>query len=116
MHAAVLIVEDDPFIALDLQDAMEDAGYSVLGPVATVKHGLSTIDTHTPDVAILDYNLGTETSAKIAQRLTEIGVPYVFASGQIERVIHDDVPASAGLIQKPFLMEQVVKTVDKIIN
>lgn len=116
MNAEILIVEDDPFIALDLQDAMEDAGYVVLGPVATVKHGLSALETHTPDVAILDYNLGHETSAAIARRLTDMGVPYVFASGQIDRVIKDDVPEGAALIPKPFLMSKVVKTVEDIMN
>ena len=87
MNAAILIVEDDPFIAIDLQDAMEDAGYDVLGPVATVRHGLATLQGQVPDVAILDYNLGPETSAKIAERLKDMDIPYIFASGQIERVI-----------------------------
>lgn len=114
MNADILIVEDDPFIALDLQDAMEDAGFTVLGPVATVEHGLSALDSHRPDVAILDYNLGHETSAEIAQRLSDMNVPFVFASGQIERVIKDNVPEGAGLIPKPFLMPNVVETIKNI--
>ena len=116
MNAAVLIVEDDPFIAIDLQDAMEDAGYEVVGPVATVKHGLMAIKDQTPDIAILDYNLGSETSADIARRLDEIGVPYIFASGQIERVIIDGARSSAALIQKPFLVDSVVEKVVSILS
>lgn len=116
MCKSVLIVEDDPFIAIDLQDAIEDAGYAVLGPVATVKSGLNTLNSSTPDVAILDYNLGSETSAEIARKLKEMGIPFIFASGQIERVIEDDVPNSAAMIQKPFLIDAVIDVVNKIVN
>ena len=78
MTKTILIVEDDPFIAMDLQDTFEDAGYSVLGPVASVDPGLKIIRDTKPDFAMLDYNLGRETSIPIAHKLDEIEIPYIF--------------------------------------
>ncbi len=115
MNLAVLIVEDDPFIAIDLQDAFEDAGYDVLGPVATVKSGLSELTKCAPDVAILDYNLGTETSAGIAAKLDQMGVPYIFASGQMEAVISDETVKPVGVISKPFMTDTVIGKVEEIL-
>jgi len=91
MRKTILIVEDDPFIAMDLQDTFEEAGFKVLGPVASVAPGLKLIKDTLPDVAMLDFNLGRETSIPIAHRLDEIEIPYFFLSGQIDKVITKNV-------------------------
>lgn len=116
MCKAVFIVEDDPFIAIDLQDAIEDAGFDVIGPVATVQSGLRKLENARPDIALLDYNLGSETSAEIARRLKDMNIPFIFASGQIDKVITDDVPESVALIPKPFLIETVLEIVKRLIS
>lgn len=110
----ILIVEDDPFIAMDLEDTFLSNGYNVLGPVAKVDPGLALLDVETPDVAILDYNLGRETSISIARYLNDNDIPYVFLSGQIERVIvGHDIP-EVKVIAKPFIPEQVVSIVQAL--
>lgn len=86
MSKQILIVEDNPFIALDLQDTFEGAGYRVLGPVAAVNEGMAILKKHTPDIAMLDYNLGRETSVELAQLLQSRGVPYLFLSGYAEQI------------------------------
>ena len=53
----VLIVEDEPFIALDLSLGVEDAGGTALGPASTVAHALALIETTRPDAAIVDVDL-----------------------------------------------------------
>ena len=53
----VLIVEDEPFIAFDLADAIEDAGGVVLGPAMTVREALALIAGGGVEAAILDVNL-----------------------------------------------------------
>lgn len=53
----VLIVEDEPFIALDLAQAVESAGGIVIGPAATVAQALALVQASVLEAAILDVNL-----------------------------------------------------------
>lgn len=112
----ILIVEDDPFIAMDLQDTFEDAGYTVLGPVAAVTPGLELVASEKPDAAMLDYNLGRENSLPIADRLDEKSVPYLFLSGQIDRVVCKGRMARDLLVAKPFNADALVARVNKMID
>ena len=57
---AVLVVEDEFLIAMDLECLLERNGWRVLGPAATVKEALRLLDGETPDVALLDVNLRGE--------------------------------------------------------
>jgi len=116
MAKTILIVEDDPFIAMDLQDTFEDAGYEVLGPVAAVGSGLKVIKETKPDVAMLDYNLGRETSIPIAHKLDEIDVPYVFLSGQVDTVVTENAKKPQKVIMKPFNPERLITYVNGIIS
>lgn len=107
----ILIVEDDPFIAMDLEDTFAAEGYTVLGPVAAVDQGLEIIDKTTPTLAILDYNLGCETSIPIAKALHDADVPFLFLSGQIERVVVDNSFPPRQVISKPFIPSNLVQAV-----
>jgi len=116
MSKTILIVEDDPFIAMDLQDTFEDAGFNVLGPVASVDPGLEIIRKTKPDVAMLDYNLGRETSIPIAHKLDAIKIPYVFLSGQVSRVVTANVKTEHKVIMKPFNAEALISYVNKLVE
>ena len=116
MCKTILIVEDDPFIAMDLQDTFEDAGFNVLGPVASVDPGLEIIRKTKPDVAMLDYNLGRETSIPIAHKLDAIKIPYVFLSGQVSRVVTANVKTEQKVIMKPFNAEALISYVNKLVE
>ncbi|CAM3743282.1 response regulator [Litorimonas haliclonae] len=115
-HKSILIVEDDPFIAMDLEDTFIGAGFSVIGPVADVESGLSLIEEHRPDIATLDYNLGRENSVPIANALASIGVPYIFLSGQMSRVIEThDVPERL-IVGKPYVPSKLLKLISRTID
>ncbi|MEQ3626261.1 MAG: response regulator [Celeribacter sp.] len=53
----ILIVEDEPFISLNLAFGVEDAGGTAIGPASTVAQALSLIATGRPDAAIVDVDL-----------------------------------------------------------
>ena len=116
MSKTILIVEDDPFIAMDLQDTFEEAGYQVLGPVAAVGPGLKIIRETKPDVAMLDYNLGQETSIPLADELEDIAVPYLFLSGQVDRVFSAHSLMRHKVITKPFNAERLIAHVDGLLE
>ena len=91
----VLIVEDDPLIALDLEDTLENAGYEVSGMARSVDDGLTMIERDPPHVATLDYQLGRETSVPIARALDERHIPYCFVSGRGDLIEADGRPVVA---------------------
>jgi two-component system, response regulator PdtaR len=96
----VLIVEDDPFIALELEDMLKQEGYYVLGPASSVSAALALLRHADPDVAVLDVNLQGVRVTPVAKVLADHRVPFVIASGETE-AFEDDVLAKARNIGKP---------------
>ena len=115
MKPIILIVEDDPFIAMDLQDTFESAGFDVLGPVAAVRPGLDIINDKRPDVAMLDFNLGMETSLPIAKELKSANIPFAFLSGQIASVIKLASGISRTVISKPYNPDILVSQIKELL-
>jgi CheY-like chemotaxis protein len=76
----ILIVEDEPIIALNYASILEEAGLEVAGPVGTVKKGLTTIATVPLDGAILDIDLAGVPVDPIVMALRRKGLPYIFVS------------------------------------
>ncbi len=116
MRKTILIVEDDPFIALDLQDIFETAGFSVLGPAATVSTAMTYLSGAEVDVALLDYNLGRETSLPLAKALDAEEVPFAFLSGQINTVIKKGLTNSHTIISKPFDVDRLLGHVHRLLH
>ena len=71
------MAEDQPFIALDLALAVEDAGGIVVGPVASSKEALVLLATEIIDAAILDVNLVDGDSWAVAEVLVDLGVTFI---------------------------------------
>jgi DNA-binding response OmpR family regulator len=76
----ILVVEDEMFIAFELQRALNDGGFRVLGPVASLEDALHLLDDQRPDAAVLDFNLGREKVTPVALQLETTGIPFVLAS------------------------------------
>lgn len=79
--ADVLIVEDDPIIAIDFEDRLLGFGVGAVRTAGSVTQALDAIAKRTPDFALLDVELIRETSFAIAERLIELKVPFVFVTG-----------------------------------
>ena len=63
----VLILEDEAIIRLNLQDELQDAGYSIGGPFTTCADALCWLQTNTPDVAVLDTVLQDASCHEVAR-------------------------------------------------
>jgi CheY-like chemotaxis protein len=103
----VLVVEDEPLIRLDITRLLKDAGYEIVGPFCTIEEALGSIIAEDLDAAILDFNLGNETAALIADALTTQGIPFMWLTGYSRDVIperHRERP----LVAKPFRDELVL--------
>lgn len=85
----VLVVEDEYFIADDVQRVLEAAGAIVVGPTASCDEGLQLIEADPPDLAILDINLRGIMAYDVADRLAARGIPFVFATGYATESLPD---------------------------
>ncbi len=77
----VLVVEDEALVAMLVEDALMEAGFTILGPAATVQEAMRLLDQERPDAVVLDLNLAGETSTPVADALAARGIPYVIATG-----------------------------------
>ena len=107
----VLIVEDDPFIAIDLEDTLRDAGFEVAEMASSVDQGLEAIRRCNPTLATLDYKLGAETSDEIAAELTRRSIPFCYVSGHSNRLSERDAP----VLGKPVAPSVIVRTLNSLV-
>ena len=77
----VLIVEDDPIIALDFEDTILGFGVKTVRTAGNVAMALDLIADRVPDFALLDVGLVREQSFEIAEKLAELKIPFAFATG-----------------------------------
>ncbi|QNA86674.1 response regulator [Sphingomonas sp. So64.6b] len=80
-HVLVLVVEDEPFIALDVALAIEDASGEVAGPVGSVKEALALIEAKPIAAAILDVNLTDGDISPVVEILMGLGIPVILQTG-----------------------------------
>lgn len=78
----VLIVEDEPLIAMLIEDLLADTGCIMIGPATSVSDALGLIAGTVVDLALLDVGLVGEDSYPVADELIRRGVPFLFTSGR----------------------------------
>ncbi len=84
----ILVVEDEYLIAMSLQDALENAGSVVVGPVSSVDKAIKAIESEPHiDAAVLDVNLGGALAYPVADMLIARKIPFVFTSGYEDNVL-----------------------------
>jgi CheY-like chemotaxis protein len=108
LPANVLLVEDNPVIAMNTEALLGDLGIAHVGVAGTVAEAFALLARTTFHFAILDLRLGDqEDSLPIAVRLIEAGVPIVFATGMGEDA---GLPARFGqvpILRKPYRFEDL---------
>ena len=112
----VLIVEDEALIALSLEEMAQEAGGEVVGPASNVDEALLMIENNSIDMALLDFNLGGETSLPIADALRLKGVPFTFLTGY--NFIPDEAASMCAIrfINKPILQCELAKALHDLLN
>ncbi len=105
--AGVLIVEDELLVALDIKRVVEESGYRVVGPARSVEEAFAQLDRQGCACAVLDINLGRETSEAVARRLMRDAVPFVVMSGYA-RSRHPEVFKTMPYLEKPVRDEQLL--------
>jgi DNA-binding response OmpR family regulator len=112
---SILVVEDEPLIAMMLEDFLETLGYRVHATCDCVKDALAEVEKGGFDVAILDVNLNGESAWPIARKLREKQIPFVIATGG-----HVDPPpaefTNVPVIEKPFTVDRVTPALEVALS
>lgn len=99
---AVLIVEDEFLIAMDLDLILSRHGWAVIGPAATVAEALRLLQAEQPAVAVLDVTLKDGAVSPVAAALRERNVPFIVASAYDRpELVGGEVLAGVRNIGKP---------------
>lgn len=112
----ILVVEDEFVIAMEVKRWLQAAGAEVLGPVPGVDRALDQIEDYRPNAAVLDVNLSSGDDVyPVADKLDVLGVPYLFATGDV-RVSEASDYAAKPRLEKPFVEAELVRAVVKLIT
>lgn len=108
----VLIVEDEPLIAMMLEDFLEALGHEVRATAESLDDALKAVAEGGFDFAVLDVNLRGVSVWPVAEKLSQAGIPFVLASGG-----HVEKPPEKfrdrRMLEKPYTLESVAKAIDQ---
>jgi CheY-like chemotaxis protein len=110
----VLVVEDNMIIAMDTEDSLRSLGVNTVTTAGSVASALESISKDQPEFAVLDYNLGNESSDAVAAKLKAIGVPFVLATGYGELADKLEEHGAMGLLKKPYGKAELSELLEKI--
>lgn len=110
----VLVIEDEPFVALDICACLTSAGCEIIGPTGTLPEAKALIEQGGFDAAMLDLNLEGNTSDELAQALTRKNIPFAFLTGYRRSALPPAFRDSI-LLSKPFGREQLVAVAEALV-
>jgi DNA-binding response OmpR family regulator len=112
-HARILIVEDEPLIALNLEELLAEAGFEIAAVAGKLERALMLVESGACDAAIVDANLGGVSARPLACALTARGLPFIVLSGYSSEQLKVDFPGAL-FLQKPCRPDQLIQTVNTI--
>jgi CheY-like chemotaxis protein len=103
-HADVLIIEDEPIIAMDIESIVRDLGHNVTGVAVTRDEAIAQARKSPPGLVLADIQLADDSSGIDAVKdiLAEFAVPVIFITAFPERLLTGTRPEPTFLITKPF--------------
>ncbi len=113
----VLIIEDEPIIALDIETMVEELGHSVTGVARTQREAIALVGKKRPGLVLADIQLADGSSGldAVNEILSSIDVPVIFITAYPERLLTGDRPEPAFLITKPFQPEAVKAAISQAL-
>lgn len=109
VHTEVLIIEDEPLIALDIESLVTDLGHGVTGIARTHSEAIELVKQSPPGLVLADIQLADGSSGldAVNEILQDFNVPVIFITAFPERLLTGERPEPAFLLTKPFLPEMV---------
>jgi len=117
LASRVLIIEDEPIIAMDLENLVSELGHKVVATAATRDEAVAKAKSERPGLVLADINLGEGGSGidAVNEILSSFDIPVIFITAYPEKLLTGERPEPTYLIAKPFLPETVQATVGQAL-
>lgn len=115
-RADVLIIEDEPLIALQIEEIVRSLGHNVVGTAATHSQAVALFEAHRPGLVLADIQLADGSSGidAVNEILAKFSVPVIFITAFPERLLTGERPEPTYLITKPFSDDFVRATIGQV--
>jgi DNA-binding response OmpR family regulator len=110
----VLIVEDEYYLAEDAAQVLRGAGAEVMGPCPTEQSARAALEQQHLDAVLLDVNLGSGPTFKLAETLKDRGIPFVFFTGYDQVMIPKEFDHVERIV-KPVEPRKIVAAISKVV-
>ena len=105
----ILVVEDEALVAIAIREALEEQGYSVIGPCNRITDAMVALRHNRVDAAVLDVNLGDDSVYPLADTLVAERIPFIFVTGYGSEEL-DRRFLTVPILQKP-IERQALQTI-----
>jgi DNA-binding response OmpR family regulator len=113
----VLVLEDEPFIALDVEDVLNDVGFHDVRTLSSCSDAQSWLVDENPALAIVDPHLRDGMCGAVARALAEKNIPFVVYSGDMRAVTEQEPAFGCGVwLSKPSLSIDIVAAIKKALG
>jgi len=110
----ILVIEDEPLVAMDVESTLATAGCEVVGPAATLERAKLLIEESDCDAVLLDVNLAGQPVDELATLLTRKNRPFAFVTGYGREALPSGF-RGAVVLGKPFGADQLLATVEVLL-
>ena len=116
-RARILIIEDEPIIAMDIEMIVRDLGHDVVAVATTHKEAVAEAKRHRPSLILADIQLADNSSGieAVQEILTESQLPVIFITAFPERLLTGDRPEPAFLLTKPYQPATLRATIAQVL-
>jgi PAS domain S-box-containing protein len=111
----IMIIEDEPFVSMDLESSLTEGGCEVVGPVGALDKAKTLIADADCDAALVDVNLAGQPIDELAVALTQKNVPFAFITGYGREALPRGFQ-EAIVLRKPFSQDQLLAVVELLLN
>lgn len=112
----IMLVEDEPLVAMSVSELVGTMGLTIAGPFRTNADAATYLAHHDPIIAIVDYGLGTSTALETANALCMRRVPFIVLSGYGRDVTSNPAFADVEWVTKPFSEAQFYDAFDRCLH
>lgn len=113
---SILVVEDQFLIAMDTEHALYERGATDVRVSSSVRDALQLLTSFRPDAAVLDFMLGDGTAVEVAEALTALQVPFVFATGYGDNVAIPAPYRHVPIVRKPYSVADLVANLNMVVR
>jgi light-regulated signal transduction histidine kinase (bacteriophytochrome) len=112
----VLLVEDQMLIAMDLEAMLEVRGATHTVTTGSSEDALKILRNFSPDIAVLDINLGIGTSIPVAEELSRRNIPFIFATGYGDKSWIPPALIAAPVVRKPYDNVELIQAIARLLQ